>query len=618
MSLKRIVQPLARRANWLVPLLIYIAAFSVRLVYLSQIQAMPTFSHPVMDEKYHVELAKQINSAENLPAEPFYRAPLYPYFLAAVFRVTGGSLYGSRLIQIVLSSFLPVLIYLLGIRLFRRKTAFWASALAVFYPTLLYFDSTLLITFLIVLLSILTVMWLYRLDARKWYHLVIAGLLLGTAGLARPNILLFGPALAIWAWLEVRPKVGLKRALIGYALIGLASVIVILPVTIRNYEVSGDPVFIAWQGGFNFFIGNNRRASGWSATVPGIDFSWEGGYREAVSFAEKATGRKLTKSEVSDFWYQQAWNEIKASPRSFIALTVRKLGLLFNGYEIPNNQDIYIAGEYATILEPLLFKKLIYFPFGILAPLALIGIVLSLREWRKYLLVYLFLTAYTISLLTFFVCARYRQPMIPFLLLFAVFAIERLVGFIRNHKSGNAALWGFTFVLLLLGSNHDMLKLDPHRTKAEDYQMFGNAYLEDGNLAAATTEFKKAVLADSTYGNAYNNLGLISARRGDLTGAANYFYKAITVDPNVVETYINYSGILMDRNDPASAIKILEQARQRFPLNDNVMLRLAYAYARSGRQEDAKKAVQECLRLNPQNGDALRLYQQILKNEAGG
>ncbi len=618
MSLQRLVQPFARHTGWLVPLFLFIAAFSVRLVYLNQIQAMPTFNQPIMDEKYHVELAHQIYSPEGLPREPFYRAPLYPYFLAALLKATGGSLYGARFIQNILGAFVPVLLYLLGVRLFTRKIAYWSATLAVFYPTFLYYDSTVLIEMLMVPLSVLTVLWLYRIDGKRWYQFVVAGALLGVAGLARPNILLLGPALAIWAWCTIKPIIGLRKAIVGYVLIGVTSLAVILPVTVRNYVVSGDPVFIAWQGGFNFFLGNNRNATGWSATVPGIDFTWEGGYREAIVFAEKAEGRTLSKSEVSDFWYDQGWNEIRQDPKAFVQLEFRKLALLFNGYEIPNNQDLYIARQYATIIKPLMFKWPIYFPFGLIAPLALIGIAMSVKDWRKFLPVYLFLAAYTLSLLSFFVCARYRQPMLPFLLLFAVFSVERLVHFIRRKDKGSIMLWATVFILLAWGSNHDMLKFNAGRVAAEDHLMFGNAYLEQGNLAAAATEFKKAVIADSTYAKAYNNLGLISTRRSNLGEAAQYFYKAISKDPNVAETYINYASTFLLRNDPNSSIQILEQAKQRFPLNDFVMLKLAAAYFQAGRKSDALNAVQESLKLNPTNMAARQLYQQISSDTTGG
>ncbi|HKK20953.1 MAG TPA: tetratricopeptide repeat protein, partial [candidate division Zixibacteria bacterium] len=224
---------------------------------------------------------------------------------------------------------------------------------------------------------------------------------------------------------------------------------------------------------------------------------------------------------------------------------------------------------------------------------------------------------YTLSLLTFFVCARYRQPMIPFLLLFAVFAIDRMITYVRRGQRGNTALWAVAFVLLALASNHDMLKINPHRRAAEDYQMFGNAYLDEGNLAAATMEFKKAVLADSTYGRPYNNLGLISTRRGNPTEAAKYFYKAITIDPNIVETYINYASTFFLQNDPQSAARVLEMARKRFPLNDTVMQKLAVAYTELGRRNDAIKAIKESLRLNPSNADAQQIYRQLIDTASG-
>ena len=78
--------------RWLLPVIIVICAFLIRFIYLTQIQSMPTFDSPTMDEQYHLELANQINN-DNLPAEPFFRAPLYPYLLAFFLKITDNSLY---------------------------------------------------------------------------------------------------------------------------------------------------------------------------------------------------------------------------------------------------------------------------------------------------------------------------------------------------------------------------------------------------------------------------------------------------------------------------------------------------------------------------------------------
>ena len=612
----RFLSIFARRHHWLEPLLLLAAAFLIRLVYLNQMQSIPTFDFPVMDEKYHVELAEQINDT-GYGDEPFYRAPLYPYLLAMFFRITDSSPYWSRFIQIVFGSLLPLLIYLFGLKLFDRRVAFWAATIGVLYPTFIYYDATLLITSTMVILTALLLWQLYRLqDKPTLPGFIVAGLLLGLAGLARPNILLLGPALFLWIWLIIKSAVGWRRALMGYVAMGLACLVVILPVTVRNYVASDDFVLIAWQGGFNFYLGNNRQASGWSATATGIDATWEGGYKEAIGFAEQNEGRTLKRSEVSDFWYDVAWNEIAADPAHFIGLTFRKLRMFINGYEIPNNQNIYLAREYAGVIRPLLFAGLVYFPFGLLAPLAIMGLVLSLGQWRRFLLIYLAMASYIISLLLFFVCARYRQPLLPFMILFGVYAVYRLASYIKQRDGKNLALFLVIFALLAVEANHNILGLSSARIKAEDHSMLGNSYLEQNKLAFAENNFREAVRADSTYADGFNNLGMIQARRGKLSQAAGYFLKALQLDPTSVETAVNLATVYLEGNDFENAIRVLERARVLHPVNDYVHLKLAMTYYEAGQLDEAMTSCQQAIRLNPDNTTARDVYNQLLQAKA--
>ncbi len=296
------VKSLQKYSPWLIPLLIFLTALSIRIVYLNQASSVPTFEYPIMDEKYHVQLVQQINSESGYPDEPFYRAPLYPYFLAFLFKITDESFYWTRLVQLALGSFLALLVYVIALRLFNKRIATWSGFITALYPTLIYFEAALLIESIMPLLTLLLVWQLYRCQQTlSAIDFLVAGILLGVAGLARPNILVLGPFLFIWIALIVKPKLGWKKALARYALIAIASILVILPVTIRNYTAGNDSVFIAWQGGFNFFLGNNRTASGWSAKVERIDMTWEGGYNLAIVLAEKVERRNLKFSEVSDF-----------------------------------------------------------------------------------------------------------------------------------------------------------------------------------------------------------------------------------------------------------------------------------------------------------------------------
>ncbi|MCK4460575.1 MAG: glycosyltransferase family 39 protein, partial [candidate division Zixibacteria bacterium] len=530
-----------------------------------------------------------------------------------LFRITDESLYGVRLLQIILGSLLPILVYLLGLRLLDRRIAYWAGGVCVIYPTFIYYDNALLITSIMTLLTSLLVLQLLRCETKpnRVASFVIAGLLLGLAGLARPNILLLGPALLVWIWLVIRPQLGARKALVRYLIIAAASFIVVLPVTVRNYVVADDFVFIAWQGGFNFFIGNNQESNGWSATVPGIDVTWEGGYREAIAIAEESEGRTLKRSEVSNFWYGLAWQEIRSDPSAFIGLLFRKLRLFLNGYEIPNNQNIYLARKLGSIVQPLMFSKWLHFPFGVVAPLAVIGLVLSLTQWRKFLPVYLMLGSYLLTLLLFFLCARFRQPMMPFMILFAVYAVFRLIEFKTRRQGKNLALALFMLTLLLVESNHDALGLDQQRVAAEDQLVVGNAYLAQNNLAGAEMEYKRGLSADSTLAPLHNNLGLIKIRRNRVGEAVAHFTRATRVDPGYLESYMNLASAYLETGQLEATIRILEQAAVRHPRNDQVHLKLGAVYAEAGRTEEAIRFIRRSLELNPDSEAARQALREI-------
>ncbi len=607
------------RRPWLIPLMLAAGAFLVRLIYLFQIEAFPLFYHPTMDERYHVEMARQI-LAGTLPAEPYYRAPGYLYFLAGLFKITGENLFWSRVIQIAIGAATPAITYLIARKVVTRPLALTVGILAALYPTLIFFDSQLLLTGLKTLLLTSLVWQLYRTQANPVYReFIIAGVVLGLAGLIRPNILIVGPALAIWAAVELRPKFGWRGTITRYAAMGLAAVVVVAPVTIRNYAVSGDPVFIAWQGGFNFYLGNNQQATGWSATAPGIDQSWMGGYKQAIAMAEDGMGRPLARSEVSDYWYDRAWEEIHRSPGTFVSLVVKKLRLFFNGYEIPNNQDTYFARDYAWIIRPLLWSEPFRFPYGLLAPLALLGLYFTIRQWRKYFLLYLVMAAYIGSFLFFFVCDRYRQPMVPVFIILAVLAVSEIISRMRERDYRTLGILGVVLIALFIESNHDMLGLTPERTASNNQNLIGNAYLEQGNTLLAAEAFRRAVAADPTNAEALNNAGMMEAQRGNRRQAMQHFLQAIKYDPAEMGSYVNLATLHLEEGNTAAAAQILEQACLVRPYDDYMHLRLAMTYLEAGRLQEAWNSVNQSLRLNPSSGTAQQLRVQIaqaLRNAA--
>ncbi len=597
--------------TWLLVLCLFLASFLIRMVHLFGLESMPTFNDPTMDEGYHMELVRQINSAEGYPDEPYFRAPLYPYLLAFLFKITGNSFFAVRVVQILLGSLVPVLLLLLGAKLFNRTIGLWAGWIAAFYPTLIYYDASLLITLLEVLFSLATITLLVYSEGKSRWLLVASGIALGLGGIARPTILLFGPALLVWGWFVLKPQFGLKQAATSIAIVGFSSLLIVLPVTIRNYVVADDLVTISWQGGYNFYVGNNSQADGWSARVEGIDASWRGGYLQSIAIAEKDLGRKLKASEVSDYWADKTWAEIAADPGRYFSLLVKKTRLLFNGYEIPNNQDEYLPNEFSSVMNLLLHRGSLYFPFGLLAPLGLIGIILSLREWRTYLLPHLFFGAFSLSLIAFFVCSRFRQPLVPILILFAVFCVWKLMGYWKTGQFKVIAICAITFLALAIESNHNLINLNMATVEAENRDLLGNAYLRKGKLDLATAEYQKAVAADPGYGRGYNNIGTVLSRQRRYSEAEHYFTRAIQLDNRLPEPYVNLSICYSETKKFDSAVTVLESARQKFPTSAPVHYYLSMAYVDVVKIDDALASAEDALELDPVNPDYQRLLSEL-------
>ena len=212
---------------------------------------------------------------------------------------------------------------------------------------------------------------------------LFCGIVLGLSTIARPNILIFVPFVLIWMFFRLKNKLSTKTILVRWIILCFAVLLLILPVTLRNYLVSKDFVPIAWQGGYNFYLGNNPNASGWSATAPEIDETWWGGYKDAIWLAEEETGRKLKPSQISDFWFKKGFDFVFSQPLGWLKLLATKALYFWKGYEISNNINMYLYKDFSFLLDVLLGKFIIYFPFGLIGPLSLLGLLICLRDFRS-------------------------------------------------------------------------------------------------------------------------------------------------------------------------------------------------------------------------------------------
>lgn len=184
------------------------------------------------------------------------RPPLYPAFVAAVYACCGLANYQAvRALQAAVALATVALVFLLGRRLYGRRTGLWAAGLYCFYPSMLgqanLLLSETLFTFWLVLACLAVARSLQR-ESIGW--LAAAGVVIGLAALSRSILWLFPPVLAVYvlcAW-----KTGFGRRAAAACLMVAAFAATIAPWSIRCSRLEGTFVAIDVMGGRNFMMGN--------------------------------------------------------------------------------------------------------------------------------------------------------------------------------------------------------------------------------------------------------------------------------------------------------------------------------------------------------------------------
>jgi hypothetical protein len=153
-------------------------------------------------------------------------------------------------------------------------------------------------------------------------------------------------------------------------------------------------------------------------------------YVNSVLEAQRRLGRRLRDDQVSGYWFGQAFRFIENEPGAWAKLTLHKAYFLINGYELPSNRDMYSARKWSPVLRILLWEKPLFFPFGLILPLALAGMVLAKkntvadRAANRLLLIYI--AIYAAGVIAFFVTSRHRLPLVPVLIPYAALTLTSL------------------------------------------------------------------------------------------------------------------------------------------------------------------------------------------------
>jgi len=575
---------------WFWPAVIFAVAFLLRAVYTFQVRYTPFFQTLGLDAKFYDQWARDIagGSAER---GAFFMTPLYSYFLAVVYRLFGRDLLLVRLIQAGLGAATASLVYLLGRDVFDRRVGLLAGLLTASYGALIFYDCSVLLTPLLVFLNVLALYLILRADASgKPIHYLAAGAVLGLATIGRAAALLPAAAAILWIGLSKRARprgnappaprsVALRRA----ALVVLGIALVVGPVTLRNYVVERDFVLITFNGGLNFFIGNSESATGGYVRPEGLDIVSD---PDGSAIAERALGRELKPSEVSGYWYDRSWTQIKARPGQWAELMARKLAFVMSSYELPQLENYYFQKRYSALLALPLPG------FAIIAPLGLVGLVLTFRRRRPRLLA-LYCSVYLLSIVGFFVVARYRLPVVPVLIVLASYAVVELARRVRAREFAALAVPLVVLGVLLYAVNANHYGVDRASGYAQPHFRLGIIYAERGMTEEAIAEYETAIGLDPDYPKSYLNLGAVLTEAGRTDEAMAAFREALRLDPAYASARINLAMLLERSGDYDRALSHVDSVLARDRRNPTALKERGVILYRSGNPDEAEAWLRE-------------------------
>ena len=570
---------------------VFLVALAIRLTHLWQLREAPFFVHLMGDSRGYDEWAQQVAAGDWLGTGVFYQAPLYPYVIGTLYALFGRSLLFVRVVQAIIGAGSCALIAAAGMKWFGRRSGVFSGLLLAAYAPAIFFDALIQKS---VLDGLLVSALLLALAVRRNSGVgraVIDGVLVGLLALSRENAIALLPVVVITVWDR-------SRRLTAPLIVVGATALVLAPVAIRNLVVGGELHLTTSQLGPNFYIGNSAAATGKYVPLVPERGSFLFERQDATDVAEASLGRRLRPSEVSRYWLDRGLDWIRSDPGAWLRLTGRKALLVVNGTEVVDTEDIATHAEWSFPLR--VSARLLH--FGIVAPLAFLGMWITRRRWRDLWPLYAFVGIFALSVIAFYVLDRYRYPLVPVLMLFAGVGLHEVVTYWKTHPFWERANTVSALAVALVVCNLPLLSSSDIR--AVTHYNIG-VELDDAHLdSQAEAEYRAAVALQPAWASPHTNLAGLLGRRGEHEEALLEGREAVRLAPESTTAHVNLGVALQSLGRTHEAVDTLARAVELDPRDAGAHYNLAEALIGVGQTKPAMDHLRETIRLQPSRSQA--------------
>ena len=280
----------------------------------------------------------------------------------------------------------------------------------------------------------------------------------------------------------------------GFVLVGLS--LVLSPLMIRNFLVGAPTLSISNRTAEGFIEGNAADGFPLGLLHPA----------SMQAILDRSNGR--TFAVIKETLKTHAGN-----PHRFVELQLLKLRGIADPFEIPNNLNFL----YGLEISPILRLTLCY---GVIAPLAVVGFLCSLKIWRQHLLIGLYGLATLGSLMSTIILGRYRLVLVPVLIVYAAVGVATIIDMLRRQQMARAVA-ALALTLGIAGIQNWLLPIPFLRTMPEysvdgpTYFLSARIYAADGRFDRAVEELRRLRLQGQRYPNFPEQLRSISLYEGD-------------------------------------------------------------------------------------------------------